>query len=169
MKILFRFVLILLFTSIIGCSGYTPPKTYNVVNETTISKSFDVVWEKTIEWFATHNTPIKIMDKNSGLITTDYNLTVEMAGNYMDCGEGGSAYYVFASSNQKLENPMGNFNVLIKKVDENNTKATINVFFSCLLNTYTSTTYGTSPSSSEKINCNSKGVLERQIIEYLNK
>ncbi|MCI0448218.1 MAG: hypothetical protein L0Y79_00330 [Chlorobi bacterium] len=151
-----------LISLFIGCSSYQPPKDYKVEKETTLSKSYDVVWQNVVDYFATHNTPIKTMDKGTGLIATDYNLTVTEALKYMDCGEAGNTL----GAHQRIEGQSGNFNILLKKLDENTTKVTANVFFNSIL-----TTYGDKGEilKSEKINCNSKGVLEKELISNISR
>jgi hypothetical protein len=124
----------------------------------TINKPYDV------DWFATHNSPIKTLDKTTGLIATDYNLSVKDTERYMDCGSGGTKYLVFVSVRQTIENLMGNFNVLVKKIDENTTKVTINVFFSVTLTTTVTSGYSTS-NSYKKITCNGKGLLEKKYLK----
>lgn len=160
MKALAVVCVLLVGMLLVGCSAYKPPRQYDFEKERVINKPFDDVWGKVIEWFATRGTPIKTIDKSSGLLSTDYNLSFDAnASSYTDCGEGGQA----ALYTQKLENVNGNFNVLIKKVDETSTKITVNTFFSADGNVYNA--YNNIVSTSKK-NCNSTGVLEKKLIEY---
>jgi hypothetical protein len=159
----------LLISLIAGCSApeYIKPTTYTVEKDRIINKSFDVIWQSTVEWFATHNTPIKNLDKTSGLISTEYSLSMAEAAQYMDCGSGESNF----SGKVELVNHTGNFNVLVKKIDENSTKVSINVFFGCTINKYRyesllSTEYVLE--SSTKTSCISTGRLEKEILEYLS-
>lgn len=161
-------VLVLVLLAV-GCAapGLIRPNIYVVVNEKVINKSFDVVWQNTVEWFATHNTPIKNLDKSSGLISTEYSLSLADARQYMDCGQGESNF----SGKVELANPTGNFNVLVKRMDDDSTKLSINVFFSCTVNEYRyedwlSTEYVLV--SSTKTNCVSTGQLEKTILDYLS-
>jgi hypothetical protein len=140
---------------------------YNVEKERVINKSFDLVWQSTIEWFATHNTPIKNLDKNSGLISTEYSLSLQDAGKYMDCGKGTSSFM----GEVQLVNHGGNFNVLIKKLDENSTRVSINVFFGCTENKYKYESLLSTNLvlvSSTRVGCVSTGQLEKEILDYLS-
>src|SRR5208283_2209879 len=111
--------LIVLFLSaflLSSCASYKPPKEYQIERERIISKSFDTTWASTVEWFALHNTPIKNIDKSSGFIATDYYLSTKDFPQYCDCGEGGSGIV-----SKILTHPTGNFNILVKKIDEKST------------------------------------------------
>ena len=162
MKKAFTFILSCSFIILISCSSYEPPRDYTVQKEATINKSYDITWQNVVDYFATHNTPIKTMDKNTGLIATDYNLTVSEALKYMDCGTAGNSI----GAHQRIESQSGNFNILLKKIDDNSTKITVNVFFNSMLNTLNDNGITV---NSEKINCNSKGVLEKELIDNLSK
>lgn len=144
-----------------GCVAYKPPVTYKVEKERVIQKDYETVWTQAIEWFAVNGTPIKNMDKNSGFISTEYNLSVSQASKYMDCGETAKTMFLY----QRLENPGGNFNLLIKRIDENQTKVNVNVFFNILSNVYDSKGY---LQQSVKIDCTSRGELEKSVLEYLS-
>ncbi|PIX07497.1 MAG: hypothetical protein COZ76_03135 [Flavobacteriales bacterium CG_4_8_14_3_um_filter_35_10] len=142
------------------------PVTRVIEKERIVNKPFDVVWQSAVEWFATHNTPIKNMDKSSGLISTEYSLPLSDASRYMDCGSTKSSF----SGYTNLENHSGNFNVLLKKVGDNATKININVFFGCSVNTYQSkgllsTDYVLK--SSSRINCTTTGTLEKEVLDYI--
>jgi hypothetical protein len=160
--------LALIFT-IAGCAApeYIKPETYVVEKDRVVNKSFDITWQSAVEWFATHNTPIKNLDKNSGFISTEYSLSIGEALEYMDCGAGESNF----SGKVELVNHSGNFNVLIKKINEDSTKVNVNVYFGCLANKYRyesliSTDYVFE--SSTRVSCTSKGKLEKEILDYLS-
>ncbi|MBU0473261.1 MAG: hypothetical protein KKF62_03780 [Bacteroidetes bacterium] len=160
MKKQLHYVAILLVIFVFGCSTYKPPKTYEVVKEMTYNKSFDDVWNLAIEWFANHGTPIKNMDKVSGFIATEYSLSTRQM-NCLDCGSAGQNLFAV----QRLDDPRGNFNLLIKKIDDNNVKVTVNCFFKATSNVY----FDGKLNSSNTIDCNSTGLLEKEIVEYLGK
>ena len=167
-KLIYVFI-VLSILMIVSCSApeYIKPNTYIVEKDRVINKSFDTVWQSTVEWFATHNTPIKNIDKNSGLISTEYSLSIGEAVQYMDCGSGESNF----NGKVELVNHTGNFNVLIKKIDEHSTKVNINVFFGCTVNKYRyenviSTDYVLE--SSTRTSCTSTGKLEKAILNYLS-
>jgi len=66
----------------------------------------------------------------------------------------------------------GNMNILVKKVTDNSTKVNVNAFYSCMVNKYRyasllSTDYILE--SSTKTDCESTGILEKAIFDYLSK
>ncbi len=131
-----------------------------------ISRPFDAVWQTAIEWFATHNTPIKNLDKSSGLISTEYSVSIGDALKYMECARSS------VSKSVQLTNYTGNFNVIIKKLADNSTKINVNVFFGCTQNIYKEQLHLFIPNettliSSARINCSSTGTLEKEILDYL--
>ena len=158
MKTNYSFFAFVLIVVLFGCSRYQPPKTYNVIKEMTYDKSFDDIWNTAIEWFATQGTPVKNMDKTSGFISTEYSLSTGQM-NCLDCGVAGQALLAV----QRLEDPRGNFNLLIKKQPDGKTKVTVNCFFKATSNVY----YEGRITSSNVIDCVSTGSLEKQILDYL--
>jgi hypothetical protein len=82
-----RFVLILI---VAACPAPTPPKTYTVDKNFTISAPVDATWSAIVDVFALRNWKIDKLDKASGLITTDWMLvsaySTETVGQFMDCG-----------------------------------------------------------------------------------
>ena len=143
----------------IGCARYQPPQRYNVKTEAVIEKPFEKVWTSAVEWFATHNTPIKNMDKTSGFISTEYSLSANDL-NCLDCGVEGQAFLTVI----RIENQRGNFNLIIKPLEDGNTKVLVNCFYKATYNMYSEGRL----QRSEEINCTSTGVLERAILRYLN-
>jgi len=70
-----------------------------------------------------------------------------------------------------MANQGGNLNLLLRKVSEDSTKVTVNVFYSCNANKYRyenllSTNYILE--SSTKIDCQSTGTLEKAILDYVS-
>lgn len=170
MKTLTKYLLLLLFAfTVTKCVTPAPvaaPVARVIEKERIVNKPFDAVWQSAVEYFATHNTPIKNLDKGSGLISTEYSLSMGEASRYMDCGSGTTTF----SGMTELANHSGNFNVIIKKIDDTKTKISINVFFGCTVNKYRyaslfSTQYILE--SSSRINCASIGVLESEVLNYL--
>lgn len=161
---------VILFLFAIGCSGsrYTAPSEYTVEKERVINKSFESVWQASVEYFATHNIPIKNIDKSSGFISTEFSLSINDAAKYIDCGKGDNSF----SGKIEVVNPVGNFNFLAKSIDDKSTKVSINSFFSSTVNQYKyegllSTNYVLVGST--KTECKGKGVLEKEIFDYLSK
>jgi hypothetical protein len=88
-----------------GCA--TAPKPRTIVNAFDYQNDYDAVWSATVETFAELNLPIDNMEKDSGLITTDW-IDFTGSGNeaYCDCGGLGLA----------IENSrQGKFNVFVKQ------------------------------------------------------
>jgi hypothetical protein len=86
---------------------------------------------------------------------------------YMYC-EGASSTF---SGKVELTNHGGNLNVLLKKINEDSTKVSVNTFYSCTANKYKyasliSTVYVLE--SSTRIDCTSTGNLEKAIFDYLS-
>jgi len=139
-----------------GCSSYKPPKVYTYPKSQTYSKTYDEVWSKIIQWFGKHNTPIKNLDKNSGFISTEYSLGVNIFSKYCDCGEPGSLMI--------FEKAIGNFNVVLIKINENQVKVDVNTFFKGEFSVYNFLTKRYEP---QIIDCNSTGVLERELFDFI--
>ena len=114
-------------------------------------------------WFALHATPVKNMDRSSGYIATEYNLTAQDCPNYCDCGQGGSGLV-----SKVITNPIGDFNILMKKSDDKSTKVIITASFKADLETRNAGRDNPLVSV-ETLNCNSTGLLEKEILAYIPK
>src|SRR5574343_487496 len=123
-KYLYLFLIPFLF---MACS--TPkqlPKSYSFQKEKEISKNFDVVWAKIIQWFGEHDIPVRTIEKASGLIATEYNLSAGMKSSpFCDCGIAGDE----PGFTLKIERIRGNFNLTVVKINDNTTKVKINTFY----------------------------------------
>ncbi len=161
--LLLSLVLLLISSTIFsGCAAnsYQPPRARIIENKFTINKNYDDTWQGLVNWFASHNSPIKNIDKSSGLITTEYNLSVQDQARYLDCGILESGTLTSARFGESL----GNFNILVAKIDDNSTKVTINCFFKTIINQYN---LKGELAFTEKVDCNSTGVLEKEIIRTI--
>ena len=119
-----RFLIIATLLIISGCSSVG---TVNVVkvevkSTDTYTESFDIIWEDAIEWFANNNIPIDKIDKESGILTSEYRLGTTQS--IVNCGEPTGNIGLYQS---KFDNIYGNINVLIRERD-GTIRATINVF-----------------------------------------
>jgi len=166
-------IIVLSTLFIYGCASTSPKyqkaKEEKIIKEKTIYKSYDVVWQNVVDWFAYHNSPIKTLDKSSGLIASEYNLTVEEANRHLNCGKtikGQVDMYGQEFSKLKFENQKGNFNVLIKKLGEDSTRVIINFFSQSELNQYKNTGQKV---NSQKVTCYSKGTFENEIFNAISK
>jgi uncharacterized alpha/beta hydrolase family protein len=156
-KFIISFVLLIIILSFTSCRSYKPPIKYDFDKSAIINKSFDDVWTLLIRWFGENNTPIKTIEKQSGFISTEFNLSAENIKYAMDCGK-------LPITNHFVEHA-GNFNVIVEKINDTITKVTINAFFHC---------YSGRPTRNNKhiiegdrISCNSTGYMEKTIFEYL--
>lgn len=158
-------LLLVLACSLSGCvATYQAPKVYDAEKERTYTMPYDKVWDKVVEWFALHATPVKNMDRQSGFIASDFNLSTSKYPEYTDCGTGGRGALVSV----EVLDPVGNFNLLIRRIDDKNTKINITVSFSAKIDQQFHGTYGTSHDY-KTITCNSKGVLEKELLDYIGK
>jgi len=143
---IFSLVMISLFA--IGCATAPAPRT--IENSFFIESDYDSVWSALIETFAELQLPIDNMEKDSGLITTDW---VEFRGqtneDYCDCGSSGIYMEI---------NRLGKFNVFVKKSTENSCKMTVNTMWEQTLQ-FSDTV--------SKRKCVSTGNLEKEIYDLV--
>jgi len=142
----------------LSCAAYKPPKVYKFPKSKSYNMNYDAVWGKVIDWFGNHNTPIKNLDKTSGFISTEYSLQVDKYSDDCDCGTSGSL--------QHFKKITGNFNIIVKKISDTQTKVNINTFFKGYIEEYN---WVTERYITREIDCNSKGNLENDILIYVNK
>lgn len=163
-------ITVILCSSVFLISCVTPPVAQPaptpvvIEKERVIKKPYNAVWQRAVEWFATHNTPIKNIDKDSGLLTTEYKL---LSWEHMDCRTGRNPNAVKV----EITNPTGNFNVLVRKVDATSTKISVNAFFQANLVFYRyENIFSNIPIFwyNESTDCSSTGVLEKQIMDYVS-
>ncbi|HLX12158.1 MAG TPA: hypothetical protein VKS81_05045 [Bacteroidota bacterium] len=126
------------------------------------------------------------MDKSSGVISSDLDLGADKIMACLDCGTGKSNGYV----REDFENARGNFNVVIKKIDSLNTKVLVSSSFHATKKTtdVTNPFLATKKTNdvtnpilppklmpynstiqSDTVECNSTGVLEKQLLKYLGR
>lgn len=142
-----KYIVLAFLIVLVGCQSYKPPKEYDVVKTKEFRKGYDEVWGSVIAYFAENNIPIENLEKASGFIkakpTTNYSIN-EL---YFDCGE--------TTSRAKVNEMDITYNITVAK--GNTTKVTINVFTELRgLNIKYYDVY-----------CNSTGVFENEIFEYI--
>ncbi len=142
----------LLVVAVAGCASAPPTYEFNpVVN---IEGTFDVVWASVVEYFAIGNLPIKTIEKDSGLIVSDW----------MDAGEPGLGKEdkTFCNCGGAGLNTQhwtrGKFSVFVKKVESG--KMDLRVTCTYQQRRSFSDSYST-------VNCNSTGALENQLHAYV--
>lgn len=100
-----------------GCAGPSiqPPNAYDVDHTESYAKEFDEVWEKTVDWFAVNNIPIKNIEKDSGIIGSEYSLGSDYS--QVDCGvlDAGNLYLPASQT------VVANINVLVRSAGPNTT------------------------------------------------
>jgi len=112
-------VLIAVFVFLYSCA--TAPKARVIQNSFPIDASYDTVWSALIETFAEMQFPIDNMEKDSGLIVTDW-INIRGEGNEGCCDCGGLGVNTEVSREAK-------FNVFVKKVSENSCEVKVNCQF----------------------------------------
>lgn len=152
---------------VLGALGCEPPRPAvpprPIEKQKVIPRSFDEVWQTAVTWFATHNMPIKNLDKQSGLISTEYSLPTDQVARYMDCSAAAAS-----GGDVEVEAPTGNFNLLIQGRHDGSTDVSVNVFFSCTVKYYGQEGLLVTErvlQSTQKKDCESTGALEREIWE----
>lgn len=150
-KILFLGLICLM---VYGCA--TAPAPRQIVKAFTIEASFDDVWVAVIDTFAEMNLPIANMEKDSGLITTDWEIYPRgKAGNvYCDCGGLGL--------NMEIERK-GRFNVFVRRLTENSCELKIN----CIYNRTIQPVMAKGSTGITSRNCVSTGKLEAEMFEIV--
>lgn len=160
-----KYLMVLITSAVLfSCAAYQPPQKYTFNKKATIDKPFDEVWTGILKWFSEHNTPIKNMDKSSGFISTEYNLSASNLTRYVDCGKPGNF--------QEIGEQIGNFSIMVEKQGDNVTIVTISVFFKGVLFTQDftqNTTYANRKYTEIDLDCESTGVLEKEIFDFISK
>ncbi len=115
-----------------SCSVYTPPKEQAIHKTDTFNQSLDDLWEKAIKYFASKNYPIKSIDKNSGVIYSEFDILSnqvkstnnnEEPSDLCKCGKPGEVLY--------YSYPTCTINLYMKKISYTQTQVTINALFKC--------------------------------------
>jgi len=131
-------------TALASCG--TMPSIYSIDNSRTYNQSYDEVWEKLVQFFASRNIPIKNIAKDSGVIYAESMLFNDDAA---DCGTGG------------LWTPFGrkaSFNVFVTRSTDR-PSVSVNTEFQEMRRFDRRT---------ETVTCNSKGVIENAVLDALN-
>jgi uncharacterized lipoprotein len=117
-----------------------------------IANPLDDVWQAVIETFSDLNIPLDKIEKDSGLITTDWIRLSDKktAKTYMNCREKGGA--LIADITRRVR-----FNVFIKKTEEGS-QIKINCNFQWI---------STARNGSVTEDCTTTGVFEKKIFEAI--
>jgi len=106
-----------------GCGA--APKLRTIVNSFSIEADFETVWVAVIETFSDMQFPIDNMEKDSGLITTDW---ISFPDRYADCGKLGILDTALETN--------GKFNAFLKRVTENSCELRVNCSFQLTYTAY---------------------------------
>lgn len=157
-----NYLLIVLLFLAVSCSSYKPPKKYDFEKERIYNVDYDTMWQRVVNMTSDMNMPIKNIDKNSGLIASDYNLSTSTMSNIMDCGTPAESLDIY-----KFEDPRANLNIVVSKVSGNKTKVKVNLFCKTFYSRYSYVNGQYYKAGSQMIDCNSTGKLETEILNYL--
>ena len=150
-------ILVLGLACLMICSCATAPAPRQIVKAFPIGAPFDEVWQAVIESFADLQLPIQNMEKDSGLITTDWiDFPLGKAGKeFCDCGGLG----------MNIETRrVGRFNVFVKRVSVNSCEIQVNCTYS---QTYEPVSLTGDSVPSYKRSCVSTGKLEANMFELV--
>ena len=149
-------ILVLGLACLFFISCATAPAPRQIVKAFVIEAPFDGVWQAVIGSFAEMNLPIANMEKDSGLITTDWQIYPRgKAGKvYCDCGGLGL--------NVEIER-RGRFNVFVRGLTENSCELKVN----CIYNQTIQPAMAKGSTGITSRNCVSTGKLEAEMFEIV--
>lgn len=140
-----------------GCATI-PPAKYDVQSSKHYQKKYDEVWEAIISSFAEANTPIKTIEKVSGIIATEsmrIPFTQKDMGKYesyyCDCGAPGGLNVYRAMR--------GQYNVFAKRISEERTTVQINTIFEASM--------WIGKDFLDWVYCSSKGLAEAKLLNSI--
>lgn len=138
--------------------SYIPPKDYNFNKSMSFNQEYEAVWEKVILFLGENNIAIDEIDKDSKFIQASYsNSKLEgRVSEFLDCGSKINPRIMISAYIAK-------FNIIVS--GEQPIKVTVNTFFD-IEGEKTYNEYWSGKKVS--IECNSTGVFENVIFEYIN-
>jgi hypothetical protein len=113
-------LLLIVFSTVLAACGKKPPGPPNLEN--TIEEydaSFDQVWAGVIEILGFYQSPIELIEKDSGLITTEWQSGG--ARSWFDCGAPGS--------NREYVDVTGRFNIVVSNLADGNVRVHVNTYW----------------------------------------
>lgn len=138
-------IIIIMF--LVSCTRLPAPETFNKAMG--FPNSYDETWTAIIDVISDSEWPIEAMEKQSGLISTDFALTGVSAG-YHSCRSGGQI---------TVDQTRIKLNVFVKQLSEKKINVRINAHVEGFINTMAGKTWE---------NCNSSGQLERELFEKVS-
>jgi hypothetical protein len=113
------FLAVAIFALILqGCATHKAAPRADVDRQKTYKIPFDKAWNISVDFFAENGINLDKIEKESGLLTAQ-NGSVGI-GYYLNCGEAGGLGSGFENINSRL-------NVLVREVDENTSKISVNL------------------------------------------
>ncbi len=123
----------------------TPPAAYQFANTRTYQRDFDQVWQDLVGFFAQRSIPVKNIAKDSGVI---YAESLSFDDRFADCGDAGMLI---------VQGRTMTFNVFVTRAGKDPQVQVTTRFTE--VRTFGNRRYDTQ--------CNSKGVIEEQILNAL--
>ena len=152
-----RVLAIVAAIGLFGCS--TPAQLFEVNNTRSFAAPKEVVWDRLIRYFATNNIQIKTLEKASGVIYAEREMSGAATswwergkvGDMADCGKD----FGSIPESQTIQ-----LNVYVRELGPAQSQATVTVTFKELYNQRVG--FGGAPKA-----CNSTGVLETKVLDTL--
>jgi len=142
--------LVFTLVAVSGCANRLP--TFQFDKSRVVSASFDDAWARATGFFANGNIPVELMDKASGMITaSDERVPVSAMSAIAACPD-----------MALLINPRAghmDYNVSVQPIDEAQTRVTVSMMFKM--------TYFDATSDYVTYDCNSKGEVERRLLDAI--
>lgn len=141
-------------TMFIFSCATVPPQQYNFQSTRVIDKKFNEVWEAIIASFAETNTPIKTIEKDSGIIVSeDLRVSFNFDGinyysEFCDCGKPGGL--------NMYKQMLGSYNIFARKIADEQTAVQINTTFKASV--------WQGKNFLDWISCSSKGLFEATLL-----
>lgn len=128
------------------------PEPVRVERSRTFDMDYRTTWFRVVDWFADRDISIGMIEKSSGLITTEGRMWADES--WVKCGE----YRVRGSVVDRIEY-RGSLNITVRPVTIDTTVVTVNFFAEGEV--------FTESGRSGHLLCTSTGVLERWILDFI--
>jgi len=141
---------------LLGCA-VTPAKTYDFNPVANIDSDYEKVWAAVIEYFVVSELPIEMIQKDSGLIVTEWMNAGDETGQMenrtiCDCGP--------SYAHTVLPWTRGRFSVFVRRLDDGSCDLRV----TCTYQQYRASDQG---GRGEVVGCNSTGGLEKAVQDYV--
>lgn len=130
-----------------GCAMYKPAEKKEITSEKVIMMPFDLAWSRIVAYTTKNGMNVKVIDKNSGLITFEKSYDLDFSTRYLDCGK-------FSEMAAQSYSPL-TLNFSLQRSGDKNTLVRVNLFQDAIL--------GNPPFIKKAGTCYSLGTFEREI------